>query len=436
MFGKFFSKNKASISQKSNNNIIVQDSVINSPVFCTGSSDIIKTLGQVGRYDVIQKQVIEVLAATSKTHPLYPVFSAKPNKDLSRLVSTPETDDAFKQYPKSIKGTFLIDYTKYPYMDKSETPWEYAYRTQTTIELKTTAYQEYLGDIKDPFPITEYEEGMVTVIGAPQFPPAVEATIISREVSIPISLRRKPCMDYGKMVFGTVSNDCGFDFTLTTYKDIEKTDFTITKSPGCDLFTQLQREKLLLEMSKTQHFTIAVDSSPLVDAYIKEKELTADMFKVAPYMVNYLESLLIIEKHLSCKFDLTIGDVFYDDYRTALILASSLEDKWYKVKTDFDREIRCDYNRIPDNFANDPEPQEGFVVEGKVLSIALQGLHFSADKYIIVYKDARLNNVASIVKNRKKKRKNILMTFRPVQGKDSFYKFCKYEGIKLLSDIQ
>lgn len=436
MFGKFFSKNKASISQKSNNNIIVQDSVINSPVFCTGSSDIIKTLGQVGRYDVIQKQVIEVLAATSKTHPLYPVFSAKPNKDLSRLVSTPETDDAFKQYPKSIKGTFLIDYTKYPYMDKSETPWEYAYRTQTTIELKTTAYQEYLGDIKDPFPITEYEEGMVTVIGAPQFPPAVEATIISGEVSIPISLRRKPCMDYGKMVFGTVSNDCGFDFTLTTYKDIEKTDFTITKSPGCDLFTQLQREKLLLEMSKTQHFTIAVDSSPLVDAYIKEKELTADMFKVAPYMVNYLESLLIIEKHLSCKFDLTIGDVFYDDYRTALILASSLEDKWYKLKTDFDREIRCDYNRIPDNFADDPEPQEGFVVEGKELSIALQGLHFSADKYIIVYKDASLNNVASIVKNRKKKRKNILMTFRPVQGKDSFYKFYKFEGIKLLSDIQ
>lgn len=436
MFGKFFSKNKASISQKSNNNIIVQDSVINSPVFCTGSSDIIKTLGQVGRYDVIQKQVIEVLAATSKTHPLYPVFSAKPNKDLSRLVSTPETDDAFKQYPKSIKGTFLIDYTKYPYMDKSETPWEYAYRTQTTIELKTTAYQEYLGDIKDPFPITEYEEGMVTVIGAPQFPPAVEATIISGEVSIPISLRRKPCMDYGKMVFGTVFNDCGFDFTLTTYKDIEKTDFTITKSPGCDLFTQLQREKLLLEMSKTQHFIIAVDSSPLVDAYIKEKELTADMFKVAPYMVDYLESLLIIEKHLSCKFDLTIGDVFYSDYRTASILASSLEDKWYRVKTDFDREIRCDYNRIPDNFANDPEPQEGFVVEGKVLTIALQGLHFSADKYIIVYKDARLNNVASIVKNRKKKRKNILMTFRPVQGKDSFYKFYKFEGIKLLSDIQ
>lgn len=436
MFGKFFSKNKASISPKSNNNIIVQDSVINSPVFCNGSSDMIKTLGQVGQYDVIQQQAIEILAAASKTHPLYPVFSAKPNKDLSRLVSTPETDDAFTQYPKSIKGTFLIDYTKYPYMDKSETPWEYAYRTQTPVELKTTAYQEYLGDIKDPFPITEYEEGMVTVIGAPQFPPAVEATIISGEFSIPISLRRKPCMDYGKMVFGTVSNDCGFDLKLTTYKDTEKIGFTITKSPGCDLFTQLQREKLLLEMSKTQHVTIAIGSSPLVDASFNKNELAADMFKVAPYMVNYLESLLIIEKHLSCKFDLTIGDVFYDDYRTALILASSLEDKWYRVKTDFDREIRCDYNRIPDNFADDPEHQEVIVVEGKVLNIALQGLHFSADKYIIVYKDARLNNVASIVKNRKKKRKNILMTFRPVQGKDSFYKFYKYEGIKLLLDIQ
>lgn len=55
--------------------------------------------------------------------------------------------------------------------------------------------------------------------------------------------------------------------------------------------------------------------------------------------------------------------------------------------------------------------------------------------YIIVYKDARLNNVASVIKNRKKKKKNILMTFRPAHGNDYFYKFCKFEGIHLLDSL-
>lgn len=432
MFGKLFSSNKASIARKSNNNIVVQDSVLNNSIFCTGGSEMIKILGEIGRYDVVQKQVMDVLSATSKTHPLYPVFSAKPNNELHKLVSTPETEDAFKRFPKRIKGTFLIDYKKYPYMDKSETPWEYAYRTQTCIELETTAYQEYLGDMIDPFPVTEYTDGMVTVIGAPEFPAAVCATISSGEVSIPISLRRRPCMEYGKMMFGTTSEECGFEFKLTAYKDQKRTDFTITKIPGCDLFAQLQRERLIVEMSKTKHLAVAIGQAPLVDASFNENELAADMFKAAPYMVRYLENLMVIEEHTSCKFDLTVGDDFEDDYRTALIFAASLEGKWHRVKTDFDGEVRCDYDRIPENFLDDSSSEAEIVVESKSLNISLQGQHFSVDRYIIVYKDARINNLASVQKNREKHKKNILLTFRPIRGKEFFYKFHHFEGIHLL----
>lgn len=434
MFDKIFSSNRASVSRKSNNNIIVQDSVINNPVIYTGSSDMIKTLGELGQYDAIQQQVMDILSAASQTHPLRPFFSAKFNNELHKLVSTPETEDAFKRYPKKIKGKFRIDYKKYPHMDKSETPWEYAYRTQSTVELETTAYQEYLGDKEDPFPVTKYADGMVTVIGAPAFPPAVCATISSGEVSVPISLHRKPCMEYGKMVFGSVSEGCGFEFKLTAYKDLEKTDFTITKIPNCDLATQLQRERLIVEMSKTKHLAVSIGQAPLVDASFKENELAADIFKVAPYMVSYLESLLIIEEHTLCKFDMTIGDVFEDDYRTALILAASLTGKWYKVKTDFDSEVRCDYDHIPDDFADASSDESEIAIEGKIRSISLQGQNFSADKYIVVYKDARINNLDSVKRNRKKRKKNILLTFRPVQGKETFYKFYRLEGIKLLSD--
>lgn len=127
----------------------------------------------------------------------------------------------------------------------------------------------------------------------------------------------------------------------------------------------------------------------MMDASFKKNELVADIFKVAPYMVNYLESFLSIERHLSCKFDLTIGNVFADNHRTALILASSLEDKWYRVKTDFDGEFRCDYDYIPDHIADDPEPKGEIVVAGKVLHITLQRLHFLQTNILL---SARVQN--------------------------------------------
>jgi hypothetical protein len=98
---------------------------------------------------------------------------------------------------------------------------------------------------------------------APEFPPAVDATIVSGEISIPITIRRKPCMEYGKMMFGTTSNECGFDINIISYKEVKKTDIRITKILGRDLPTQLQREKMLVEIQKTNRINIIIGSSEL-----------------------------------------------------------------------------------------------------------------------------------------------------------------------------
>ena len=241
MSKKTTQNNTASIAKNSNYNTIIQ----NSNVYIgNNTSELFATLGRCGQYSAINQIYTEYISAIKKTHPLYPIFSASPSKTLDKLVSTPETADAFEKFPKIIKGQFRIDYSKYPYMDKSETPWEYAYRTQTKVELETTAYQEYLGDIPDPFPNTEFADGMITIIGYNEFPPAVEACVVSGEISIPILLRRKPCMDFGKMIFGTEPNGSGFEISIVPYKDKVRTDFKITNIQNCDIMSRLQREKL------------------------------------------------------------------------------------------------------------------------------------------------------------------------------------------------
>lgn len=426
-----FGRSKASIGSKSNHNMIVQNSKVDNLVLCTNTVDMIKTLGDMKAYDAIQKQAKDFMSAIKQTHPLYPVFSATHDNQLNALVSTPETSDAFKQYPKRIKGKYRIDYGKYPHMDKSETPWEYAYRTQTTVELETLAYQEYLGDIEDPFPMIKYVDGMKMVIGAPEFPPAVKAVISSGSVSIPFEIRRLPWMEYGQMCFGSVSGEGGLNIRIVAYKDFKKTDIRFTKEQGISLGMQLRREQLFEAMNVTKQFSIAIGGLPLLIAPISETELNTEMFRSAKPLIQYFESLMKIEERLNCTFEPIGGDILFDDYRTALILAASLDEKWHQIKTDFDNEIRFDYDRIPDNISDIESDFSQLAVAGKVLSISLQGVRFTVDRYVIIYTDARINNLASIIKNKKKRRKDILITFRPKEGCEYFYKYCRFEGIKV-----
>lgn len=429
---KELSFSNSKIGDNSNNNLVIQNSEFVNPVFVSASSNLYETLSNAKQFEIIQTMIRDQVESARRAHPLYPNYSTQYDYQLKRLISTPETEEALNKYPKVIKGEFLIEYNKYPYMDRRETPWEYAYRTQTPIELKTTAYQEYLGDIEDPFPITTFSEGMTTVISAPEFPPAVTALIVSGDVEIPISIRRKPCNEYDKTVIGSVSNDCGLDITITQNGNTNKNDFTINKVNGCDLSTQLLREKLFCEMSKTKCFKITVHEVTLLEAMFSDEELQCDIFKVAPFLVNYLECLIAIEKRISCKFDTTMHGVSVESYMAVFVLAASLENKWYKSKKSFDNTIRCDYDKIPDDLSEYAELSEDKIITGNESEIIIQGVRFLAKKYTIVYKGAIINNASSVNRRRNKKEKKILLTFRPSKGNEYFYTLSKFEGITVV----
>lgn len=422
---------KASIGDDSNNNVIIQNSTLNNPLFCFSPPEMINTLGQCKKYDLIQKITIDTINNAKKVHPLYPEFSACPNSELNRLISTPETEDALKKYPKIIKTSVLLDYKKYPYMDKSETPWDYAYRTQTVVELKTTAYKEFLGEIEDPFPVTVFDDNMKTIIHPLEFPPAVSACISSGEASVTISLRRKPCKEFGKLMIGTVSEESGFDFTLITYTNSDNKDYKIKKNLNCDLITQLKREKLFNEMRKTKQFTITVDSELFLKATIKDQDTKLDIFQVAPCLVGYLENLLKIEEYTGCRFSPSLENFSEDDYKISFMLRSSLENEWYIDRMDYDQGIRFDYDCISNDFFNQPEYDHVICAEGRGVGVSLQGVQFNAEKYKIVYSDAKINNLSSIKKSIEKKRKRILIKFKPIQGKKHFNKYYLFENIKI-----
>lgn len=426
--GVFSLKSKSAIGNNSNHNLVIQNSnvtniVANSPV------ETVELMAKYGAYEDMQQYVQSILSAARDRHPLFPKFSATYSSELKKLVSTPETADAFEKHPKRIKGTFLIDYKKYPYMDRSETPWEYAYRTQTSVELTTKAYKEYLGDTEDPFPVAEYSEGMVTVIGFNEFPPAVNAIVKSGDVTIPIMLRRKPSLKFGELILGNESSGHGFNINVCTDESQNNTTINFFKVEDCDLRTHLICEELLDAIYETKKISITIGDVELMGATIDESQLKSNIFINAKILKVYIKNLLTIEKHTGCKFNPDIGEVSSDDIETSVIMAASLEGKWRLTRPSFDDAVRCDYDHIPEDIADYDGVDSESVAEMKVLPINLHGETFTAEKFIIVYRDAKINNISSVIKNRRKKKKNILLTMKPVDGKDVFCKYQFMDGI-------
>lgn len=435
MFKKeLFSKSKSYIGDNANGNNVFQNNTFNNPTIVAGSSnDMIKMLAEADKYDLIQDMISSQLSDVRTIHPLYPDFSAKVDSELNKLVSTPETEEALKKYPKIIKGTWDIDYSKYPYMNKAETPWEYAYRTQTIVELKVESYQEYLGDTKDPYPAMTYADGVVTVIEPPEFPKAFDAKIHSGDVEIPIQLRRVPCMEYNKVILRNVSSHNILDFEIILDKSNSDIKFNINRVLSDNLNQQLLVEKLLCNIYNLRNIILTIDGKELINSTIASSDLEKDILKNAPFFKKYIESLLTIERLTKCHFNPNIKSITNDEYQIAIIMSESLEGRWRLSKKEFDK-IRCNYDCIDNNIIEHSKSINQLYSILNSLSVHLQGVYFSIEKYTSVYKNIKINNSNSVEKNIKRKKKNILITLKPDDNRKAFDNYEQFEGISLKND--
>ena len=350
---------------------------------------------------------------------------------LEQLVSTPETKDALKKYPKNAKGTIELDFQKYPCMSKDETPWDYAYRTQTKVELKTTAYKEYLGDIEDPFPITHYQDGMMMVIEPPPFPPAIPSKLICGDAVIPIMLQRTPCLEYQRLCLKNVAEDSELGVIIDINTKTGKTDISLDRKYDAALYLQLNREKLICNL-QTNDLVIKKDSTVIFHTKVVKESLKTEFFKMASSMIPVIENLLYIEECLNCKFICDISKIGQDDFYYITLIASSLRKKWYFQKLEFDNSLRCHYNNFPDNI--DKEPDENAELTGSInnFSVSFLGVQLLIGHYILVYRKCKINNIKSVLKNIKRKKDNIMLTIKPIEGYECFERYSLAEDIKVI----
>ena len=84
------------------------------------------------------------------------------------------------------------------------------------------------------------------------------------------------------------------------------------------------------------------------------------------------------------------------------------------------------------NIIADEDLENLFLVSVKVRMAALQ--KFYSDLKTGTFSKARLNNEKSVRKNIKRKKEDILLTFKPSHGNDSFEKYSLLENIKIIEE--
>ena len=375
-----------------------------------------------------------MLTTINHHHPLAPEFGVTYSEELNRLVSVPQTSDAYEKHPMRIQGTFSFNKKDYPGINDNESPWDYAYRTQTSITLDTKSFQEYLGDIPNPYPALTYSDGMKTIISPPEFPPEIEVTIQSGDVCIPFFLRRLPCTEYGVIKLGSISTNLGFNITIEKHESLFDSKFNLTKTTDGDLNALLQRERLILKMFETHQVSITAGGKTLLSCRINPEHFTHDFYAAAPYLEQYYSNLSAIQNSTGCQFDLTIDGDFNSQYQTAFLLKNSLENRWIKNNSDFDNQLRCDYDNIKEDvLIGTDKNADNLVYLQRHVKFELQGCHFEAEAFHIRYMGAKINNLKSVCKYVKKKRNGILITIRPQNGKNTFEKHMLLSGINSVS---
>ena len=387
-------KYTAKIEKNSSNNTIIQGSKMNNLNFLIeNDEEIMKLMSDTNNFDMIQKITKSRLSKAEKTHPLYPHFHAKYDSNLEKLVSTPETKEAIQKYPKHIKGSVIINRNKYPHLNPNETIWEYMYRTQTTLELETTAYKEYLGDMEDPFPTNTFQEGMITKIVPHEFPKAEPIQLICGDISLNMMIRRIPCMEYKEYSFICTTDFYGFELVITINDNNNTSSFNLTKKGKATLQNQLLREKFINNI-KTYPFSILLRGQTIIKTKITEKEKNNDLFMMAPILILYIENLIFIENSLDCKFDSNTECIDECSPFVAFLIATSLKNKWVLEQKNFDDTFRVKPKEIPQEILENNlcgKEIYSYIEDGV---IELNGITFSVDKYSICYKNAQAKKLS------------------------------------------
>ena len=136
-----------------------------------------------------------------------------------------------------------------------------------------------------------------------------------------------------------------------------------------------------------------------------------------------IQNLLLIEERLCVKYVKTdISEIDEEIAKMITIIVASINGKQLLEHLPSDT-IRSSYNGINDNIIKDISLKSVLVCKIEQVYFNLLGIDIVIKGYTMTFINARINNLPSIRKGVKMKRKNILVSLKPKKGNKSIEKY-------------
>lgn len=304
---------------------------------------------------IINKKEINVIATGNTftevafSHSLFPDFIVDIKKMYNgkyALVSKPTRKESTINYPFNFKSSFIVTDKSFKNIKDGKLLLDMLQYADSPVEIKITKFEQYLGDVIDPYPnpeLSPMQEGVKTYI----MPTKRELPKVNFKVDIVFDDSKFKLKNVNlKLTKQLASNK----FILDNYEQSSNSvfiqlelEFVNENEVKCNLNYKINKEKIndskvvyifnqfTLNLLTKKYYMFDKDKQTVIMAGKNNKTCNENEINGLKNYINLIKAIIVIEKYFNIKFNLP-NEIPEDDIDTIKKLYKTIEESKNRIK--------------------------------------------------------------------------------------------------------
>ncbi len=304
---------------------------------------------------IINKNEVNVIATSNNftevalSHSLFPDFIVDIKKMYNgkyALVSKPTRKESTINYPFNFKSSFTVTDERFKDIKDRNLLLDMLQYADSPVEIKVTKFEQYLGDVIDPYPnpeLSPMQEGVKTYI----MPQKRELPKVNFKVDIGFDDSKFKLKNVNLKLTKQLSSN---KFILDNYEQSSnpvfiklELEFVNENEVKCNLNYKMNKEKIndskglynfnqfTLNLLTKNYYMYEKNKQKVIMAGKSNKKYNENEINGLKNYINLIEAIIVIEKYFNIKFDLP-NEIPEDDADTIQKLYKKIKESKNRIK--------------------------------------------------------------------------------------------------------
>lgn len=304
---------------------------------------------------IINKNEVNVIATSNNftevalSHSLFPDFIVDIKKMYNgkyALVSKPTRKESTINYPFNFKSSFTVTDERFKDIKDRNLLLDMLQYADSPVEIKVTKFEQYLGDVIDPYPnpeLSPMQEGVKTYI----MPQKRELPKVNFKVDIGFDDSKFKLKNVNLKLTKQLSSN---KFILDNYEQSSnpvflklELEFVNENEVKCNLNYKMNKEKIndskglynfnqfTLNLLTKNYYMYEKNRQKVIMAGKSNKKYNENEINGLKNYINLIKAIIVIEKYFNIKFDLP-NEIPEDDADTIQKLYKKIKESKNRIK--------------------------------------------------------------------------------------------------------